>query len=72
MGSALEFERMVSFVGDKKIKPFVSKVITGKLSDFEKWEEAFEELKGGSRVGKVVFEVQEEAREKTGVVGAKL
>ena len=53
---------MVAFVGEKKIKPVVSRVVEGSLGDVEVWEQLFDDMKAGRQFGKLVFEVKAEGK----------
>ncbi|MCJ1443565.1 MAG: hypothetical protein MMC23_004064 [Stictis urceolatum] len=59
MGSRREFQDMVRFVEEKRIRPVVSRVVSGKLGDLERWEGMFDELKAGKQFGKMVYELQD-------------
>ena len=74
MGSLREFRDMVAFVGEKGVRPVVSRVVRGGIGEVEKWEELWGEMKGGRQMGKLVFEVMEEDGEDGGEVagGSKL
>jgi len=56
MGSRKEFKDMVAFVNEKKIKPVVSRVVTG-LDNLKDIETLFDEMKSGSQFGKLVIEL---------------
>ena len=58
MGSRKEFQDMVKFVDEKKVHPVVSRVVSGRLGDLEKWEELFTDMKEGRQFGKLVYELQ--------------
>ncbi len=49
MGSRSEFEEMVKFVGEKKVRVVVDRVLDG----LDRAEEGFELMKGGGQFGKV-------------------
>ncbi|KLU90985.1 hypothetical protein MAPG_09510, partial [Magnaporthiopsis poae ATCC 64411] len=55
-GSRAEFADMVKFVGEKKIRPVVSRTVKG-LECVDAIEGLFEELKAGKQFGKLVIEV---------------
>lgn len=56
MGSRKEFKEMVEFVGQKKIKPIVSRVVKG-LDNLKDIDGLFEDMKQGSQFGKLVIEI---------------
>ncbi|KAI1322254.1 hypothetical protein F5Y16DRAFT_49417 [Xylariaceae sp. FL0255] len=56
MGSREEFREMVKFVGEKKVRPVVSRVVRG-LDNLEGIEELFDEIKEGKQFGKLVLEI---------------
>ena len=64
MGSRNEFEDMVRFVAEHKIHPVVSRCVRAGLADMAAWETLFDEMKTGGQMGKLVFEVDDEATEK--------
>jgi len=55
MGSRKEFKEMVAFVGEKKIKPVVSRVVKG-LDNLKEIDTLFDEMKNGTQFGKLVIE----------------
>ncbi|KAI9649756.1 hypothetical protein NHQ30_002337 [Ciborinia camelliae] len=57
MGSRKEFKDMISFVGEHKIKPVVSRVVKG-MDNLKEIDELFDEIKHGSQFGKLVIEVK--------------
>lgn len=59
MGSRLEFKQMVEFVNQKKLKPVVSRVVSG-IDNIEGIDGLFEDMKKGSQFGKLVIEVSKE------------
>lgn len=59
MGSRKEFADMIRFVGEKKLKPVVSRTVSG-LDNFEAINGLFEDMKSGSQFGKLVIEVAKE------------
>jgi zinc-binding alcohol dehydrogenase/oxidoreductase len=52
MGSDQDFEKMLEWVNDKKIVPLVDKIFT--LDDYL---EAFDRMKDGKQLGKIVFKI---------------
>jgi NADPH:quinone reductase-like Zn-dependent oxidoreductase len=50
MGSDQDFEQMIQFVKQKKIKPIIDEVFT-----FEEAEKAFDRMKEGKQLGKIVL-----------------
>ncbi|KAI1288977.1 zinc-binding dehydrogenase [Xylaria venustula] len=56
-GSKAEFKQMLDFVSDKKIKPVVSRVVTG-LDNIEAIDELFQDMKHGRQLGKLVIEIE--------------
>lgn len=59
MGSRREFEEMVKFVREKKIRPVVSRVVKG-LDNLEGIESLFEDMKAGRQFGKLVILIEGE------------
>ena len=59
MGSRKEFKDMVEFVREKKIKPVVSRSVSG-IGNIEGIDSLFEEMKKGSQFGKLVVEIGQE------------
>lgn len=57
MGSRKEFQDMVAFVGQHKIKPVVSRVVEGDLADLKAWEALFEDMRQARQFGKLVFKI---------------
>lgn len=57
MGSRKEFQDMVAFVNQHKIKPVVSRVVEGDLADLAAWESLFEDMRQAKQFGKLVFKV---------------
>lgn len=66
MGSRKEFADMVAFVRENKVRPVVSRVVTGGLENLEGIDGLFEDMKSASQFGKLVVEVskEEEGRSK--------
>lgn len=62
MGSKKEFREMVEFVGEKKIRPVVSRVVKG-LDNLEGIDGLFEEMNAGRQFGKLVIEISADGRE---------
>lgn len=58
MGSRSEYASMVSFVGEKKLKPVVSRTVSG--FDLDAINGLFEDMKRGSQFGKLVIEIAKE------------
>ena len=56
MGSRKEFAELVAFVNEKKIRPLVSRTVTG-IDNLEGINSLFEAMKNGSQLGKLVIEV---------------
>jgi len=50
MGSDQDFEHMIQFVKEKKIRPIIDQIFT-----FEKAEKAFDRMKEGKQLGKIVL-----------------
>jgi D-arabinose 1-dehydrogenase-like Zn-dependent alcohol dehydrogenase len=55
MGSRKEFQDMVKFVGEHKIKPVISRVVEGGLENSEGIESLFDDMKNGRQFGKLVI-----------------
>ena len=64
MGSRKEFKEMVQFVGEKKIKPIVERVVSG-LDNLEGIEGLFDDLKEGKQFGKLVIEIGNGGQDKS-------
>jgi D-arabinose 1-dehydrogenase-like Zn-dependent alcohol dehydrogenase len=58
MGSRKEFQDMVKFVAEHEVHPVVSRVVSGKLGDLDKWEDLYSDMKQGKQFGKLVYELQ--------------
>ncbi|KAK4142352.1 uncharacterized protein C8A04DRAFT_38305 [Dichotomopilus funicola] len=56
MGSKREFEEMVAFVDEHKIRPVVSRVVKG-LDNVEGIDGLFEDMKAGRQFGKLVIQI---------------
>jgi D-arabinose 1-dehydrogenase-like Zn-dependent alcohol dehydrogenase len=56
MGSRREFRDMVHFVSESKIRPVVSKVVSG-LRDLDAVEALFEVMRDGKQFGKLVLQI---------------
>lgn len=56
MGSKKEFEEMVEFVREHKIRPVVSRVVKG-LDNVEGIDGLFEDMKAGRQFGKLVIQI---------------
>jgi D-arabinose 1-dehydrogenase-like Zn-dependent alcohol dehydrogenase len=63
MGSRKEFANMVRFVGEKKIRPIVSRTVKG-LDNIKDIDGLFTEMKDGSQFGKLVIEVSSDSSAK--------
>ncbi|KAG9233100.1 zinc-binding dehydrogenase [Amylocarpus encephaloides] len=61
MGSRKEFKEMVQFVNEKQMKPIVSRIAKGGLSNLKEINELFDEIRDGRQFGKLVIEVSPEA-----------
>jgi D-arabinose 1-dehydrogenase-like Zn-dependent alcohol dehydrogenase len=59
MGSKKEFEEMVAFVREHKIRPVVSRVVKG-LDNIEGIDSLFEDMKAGRQFGKLVIQIDGE------------
>ncbi|TID00019.1 putative zinc-type alcohol dehydrogenase-like protein YogA [Colletotrichum higginsianum] len=59
MGSREEFRDMVAFVREKKIRPVVSRVVTG-LTNLEGIDGLFKDMDAGTQFGKLVIKFEEE------------
>ena len=59
MGSRREFAQMVAFVHDMKIRPVVSRTVSG-LDNLEDIDSLFEDMKSSSQFGKLVVEINRE------------
>jgi D-arabinose 1-dehydrogenase-like Zn-dependent alcohol dehydrogenase len=55
MGSRKEFQDMVAFVNDKKIRPIVSKTVKG-LDNIQGIDDLFQDMDKGKQFGKLVIE----------------
>ena len=62
MGSRREFAQMVAFVNDMKIKPVVSRTVSG-LDDLTAIDSLFDDMKNASQFGKLVVEIAKEGRQ---------
>ncbi|KAL2137258.1 hypothetical protein VTI74DRAFT_6469 [Chaetomium olivicolor] len=60
MGSKAEFQAMVDFVREHKIRPVVSRVVKG-LDNIEGIDSLFEDMKAGRQFGKLVIQIDTEA-----------
>ena len=58
MGSRREFEQMVQFTRDTKLKPVVSRTVKG--LDIPTIDDIFEDMKKGSQFGKLVVEIPQQ------------
>lgn len=56
MGSRKEFADMVKFVGQKNLKPVISRTVSG-LDNLDGINSLFEDMKNASQFGKLVIEV---------------
>ena len=59
MGSRKEFAEMVEFVSREKIRPVVSRTVSG-IDNFEGIEGLFEDMKNATQFGKLVIEVSKD------------
>lgn len=57
MGSRKEFADMVAFVGDKKLRPIVSRSVHG--LDIKQIDTLFDDMKNASQFGKLVVTLGE-------------
>ena len=62
MGSRKDFKEMVAFTAENKIRPVVSRVVSG-LDNLEAIDGLFEDMKKGNQFGKLVVEVSKEGAE---------
>lgn len=60
MGSRAEFREMIRFVGEKRLRPVVSRVVKG-LRNLEGIDGLFDDMKEGKQFGKLVIEIVPEA-----------
>ncbi|KAM7214307.1 alcohol dehydrogenase [Rhypophila decipiens] len=60
MGSKKEFREMIQFVGEKKIRPVVSRVVKG-LDNVEGIDGLFEDMRAGKQFGKLVILIEGES-----------
>lgn len=60
MGSRKEFADMVKFVDNNKLRPVISRTVTG-LDNLDGINGLFEDMKSGSQFGKLVIEVVRES-----------
>nr|OQN98329.1 hypothetical protein B0A51_18775 [Rachicladosporium sp. CCFEE 5018] len=65
MGSRKEFKDMVKFIADTKLKPIVSRHVSG-LDNLEGIDSLFEDMKEAKQFGKLVIEVAKESDIKAG------
>jgi len=59
MGSRKEFADMVKFAREKKVKPVISKVVSG-MDDLQKLETLWQDMKAGRQFGKLCVEISKE------------
>ncbi|MCJ1237268.1 hypothetical protein MMC14_005253 [Varicellaria rhodocarpa] len=81
MGSRKDFRDMVAFVADRRIRPVVSKVVTGAWDDDDEEEEGgclmrgveelFADMKAGRQFGKLVLGLEMEMEMKMGKEGGR-
>jgi len=64
MGSRKEFADMVQFVQQKKLKPVVSRYVSGGLDNLAGIDSLFEDMKAGTQFGKLVIEMSKEREAK--------
>ena len=62
MGSRREFSQMVAFVHDMKIRPVVSRTVSG-LDNLKEIDGLFDDMKNSSQFGKLVVEIKKEGRD---------
>ena len=62
MGSRKEFKDMVEFVNQHKIRPIVSRSVSG-LDNLDAIDGLFEDMKKGSQFGKLVVEISKDGYE---------
>jgi D-arabinose 1-dehydrogenase-like Zn-dependent alcohol dehydrogenase len=61
MGSRKEFADMIKFVNQEKLKPVVSRVVTGfNFDDLDPIDDLFEDMKAAKQFGKLAIEFQGE------------
>ncbi|OQO07107.1 hypothetical protein B0A48_07675 [Cryoendolithus antarcticus] len=65
MGSRKEFKDMVKFIADTKLKPIVSRHVSG-LDNLDGIDSLFEDMKAAKQFGKLVIEVARESDVKAG------
>ncbi|OJD32173.1 alcohol dehydrogenase [Diplodia corticola] len=70
MGSRLEFKQMVDFVKEKKLKPVISRVVSG-IDNIEAIDGLFEDMKNGTQFGKLVIEIAAKEGESTSTASVK-
>jgi len=59
MGSRKEFADMVQFAREKKVKPVISRVVSG-IDDLEQLETLWQDMKAGRQFGKLCVEISKE------------
>lgn len=59
MGSRKEFQDMVEFIREKRLRPVVSSVVHG-MDDLQEIDRLFDEMKAGTQFGKLVIEMNME------------
>ena len=59
MGSRQEFAEMVWFVNENRLKPVISRVVTG-FDDLDAIDGLFEDMNGGKQFGNLVINLQGE------------
>lgn len=64
MGSRKEFADMVNFVASNKVKPVVSRSVSG-IDNLEGINGLFEDMKNASQFGKLVVEVSKDGEAKS-------
>ncbi|KAL9057087.1 MAG: hypothetical protein Q9162_002521 [Coniocarpon cinnabarinum] len=62
MGSRAEFRDMIRFVGEKGLKPIVSRVSWNGLNDLEGIDALYEDMKKGAQFGKLVISMSSETK----------
>lgn len=62
MGSRKEFAEMVRFVGEKQLKPVISRVVRG-FDNLASIDDLFEDMKGARQFGKLVISFAKDSAE---------
>lgn len=61
MGSRKEFGEMVRFVGEKKIRPVIERVVNG-IDNLEAIESLFDDIKEGRQFGKLIVKIDQNSQ----------